>query len=169
MDVEQVELVVLGHLRHARGQGQIVGRVFEKGVIGDRHLVVEDAFFAPGKAERLRIGDEVHLVAAGRELNTEFRCDHATSAIGRITGDADLHFETPNQCTFVTSRKKPQIPPLRYAPVPRHAGAGGMTIYLYTRGKQQNCHPACPGVPWDRSVGTCASLNPQLIHVMASW
>ena len=25
-------------------------------------------------------------------------------------------------------RKKQQVPPLRFAPVPRHAGAGGMTI-----------------------------------------
>ena len=95
VDVKQVELVIFGHFRHACGQGQIVGRVFEEGVIGDRHLVIENTFFAPGEPERLRIGDEVHLVAARRELNAEFRRDHATAAVGRITRDADFHSMPP--------------------------------------------------------------------------
>jgi hypothetical protein len=31
-------------------------------------------------------------------------------------------------------RKKQQVPPLRFAPVPRHAGTGGMTNSFKTRG-----------------------------------
>ncbi len=95
VDVKQVELVILGYLRHARGQGEIVGRVLEEGVIGNRHLVIENALFAAGEAEGARIGDEVDLVTAGRELNAEFCRDHSAAAIGRITGDADLHGPIP--------------------------------------------------------------------------
>ena len=91
MDVKQVELIIFGHLGHARSQRQIVGWVLEERVIRDRHLVIEDAFFAPGKPEGLRIGDEVHLVAARCELDTEFGRDHAASAIRRITRNADFH------------------------------------------------------------------------------
>ena len=41
--VEQVEFVELGHLRHARGQRQIVGRELEERIAGDRDLVIKDA------------------------------------------------------------------------------------------------------------------------------
>ncbi len=91
VNVKQIELVIFGHLGHARSQGEIVGRVLEEGIIGDRHFVIENTFFAPGEPERLRIGNEVHLVAARRELNTELGRNHSAAAIGRITRDADFH------------------------------------------------------------------------------
>ncbi len=92
VNVKQVELVIFGHFGHARGQGEIVRRVLEEGIIGDRHFVIRNAFFAPGKPERLRIGNEVHLVAPCRKLDPEFGRNHAASAIGRITRDANFHF-----------------------------------------------------------------------------
>ena len=89
--VQQIELVIFSHLRHACGQREIIRRVFEEGVIGDRHLVIENAFFPPGEPKRLRIRNEVHLVAASRELNTQFGRNHPTAAISRITRNADFH------------------------------------------------------------------------------
>ena len=38
--------VELGDFGHARGEGEVVGRVFEERIAGDRNLVVEDAVVA---------------------------------------------------------------------------------------------------------------------------
>ena len=65
VDVEQVELVELGDLSHARGQGQVVGGKLEERIIGDGDLVIEDAVVAAVEAKGLRVGDEVDLVAEG--------------------------------------------------------------------------------------------------------
>ena len=91
--VEQIKLVEISHFRHARGQRQIVGRELEQRVVGDRNLVIEDAAVAPIQPEGLRVGDEVHLMAEGSQLDAEFGGDNTRAAVGGITRDADTHMD----------------------------------------------------------------------------
>src|SRR5665213_2566674 len=91
MDVEQIELIELGHLGHARGEGEIVRGELEKRIAGDGDLVIEDALFATVEAEWLRIGDEVDLVAERRQFDAQLGCYNARSTVGGVTRDADAH------------------------------------------------------------------------------
>ncbi len=50
MHVQQVEIVVFRHFRHARGQRQAVGRVLKQRIVGDFHFVIVDAREFPGRA-----------------------------------------------------------------------------------------------------------------------
>ena len=93
VDVEQIELVVVGDLGHARGEREVVGRELKERVIGDRNFVEGDVLLAPAEAEGLRIGDEVDLMAGGGQLDAELGSDDAAAAVGGIAGDADLHKE----------------------------------------------------------------------------
>ena len=93
VNVQEIERVELGDLGHARGEGEIVGRVFEERIVGDGDFVIVDVFFAAVEAEGLRVGDEVNFVAAGSELDAELGGDDAGAAVGGIAGDADLHSE----------------------------------------------------------------------------
>ena len=65
--------------------------MFEERVVRDGDFVVANVRLAAGETEGLRVGDEVHLVTARGELDAEFRGDDATTAVGGIAGDADLH------------------------------------------------------------------------------
>ena len=91
VNVEEIERVELGDLGHAGGEGEVVGRMLEEGIVRDGDFVEVDVGFAAGEAEGLRVGDEVDLVAAGGEFDAEFGGDDAAAAVGGITGDADLH------------------------------------------------------------------------------
>ena len=93
VDVQQVQLVVGRDLSHAGGEGQVVGRVFEEGIIRDGDFVEGDVLLAAAEAEGLRIGDEVDLMAGRRQLDTELGGDNAAAAVGGIAGDSDLHRE----------------------------------------------------------------------------
>ncbi len=91
MHVQQIEIVVFGDLRHPRRQGQAVRRILEQRVTGNLHLVILDARRARVQANRIRVGDEVHFVAAVGQLNAQFGGDDAAAAVGRIARDPDLH------------------------------------------------------------------------------
>ncbi len=91
VDVEEIERVELGDLGHAGGEGEVVGRVFEERVVGDGYFVEVDVGLAAGEAEGLRVGDEVDLVAAGGEFDSELGGHDAGAAVGGVAGDADLH------------------------------------------------------------------------------
>ena len=43
------------------------------------------------EADRIRIGDEVNLMAAVGEFESKLGCHDAAAAIGGITSDADSH------------------------------------------------------------------------------
>ena len=64
VDVQQVEVVALRHLGHARRQRQAVRRVLEQRVVGDLDLVIVDARRVRIQPDRVGVGDEVDLVAA---------------------------------------------------------------------------------------------------------
>ena len=89
--VQEIERVELGDLGHARGKGEVVGRVLEERIVRDRDLVIVDVVLAAVEAEGLRVGDEVDLVAARGEFDAELGGDDAAAAVGGIAGDADLH------------------------------------------------------------------------------
>ncbi len=91
MHVQQVELVDLGDLGHARRQRQVVRRILEQRITRDLDLVIVNVGLRFGQADGLRIGDEVDLVAALRQLQSELGGDHTAAAVSGITGYADSH------------------------------------------------------------------------------
>src|SRR6516162_9082526 len=91
MYVQQVEIVDFRHLGHAGGQRQVVRRVLEKRVTRDFHLVIMDVGLWIGEPNRLRVRDEMDLMAAPRQFEAEFGRDHAAATVGWITGNADFH------------------------------------------------------------------------------
>ena len=64
VNMQQIEFVTLGDVRHARSQRQTVGRVLKQRVTGDFNLVIMDARHVRIEPDRIRIGDEVDVVAA---------------------------------------------------------------------------------------------------------
>ena len=90
--VQQIELVTLGHFRHARRQRQAVGRILEQRIVGDFHLVIVNARHIRVEPNGVGVGDEVDFVAARGQFQAQLRGDDAAAAVGGITGDADFHF-----------------------------------------------------------------------------
>jgi hypothetical protein len=91
VDVEEVELVLARDLRHLGGQGEVVRWVLEQAVRREVDLVVADVLLELVQAEGQPVGDEVHGVAAARELLAELGRHRARSAHGRIARDPDVH------------------------------------------------------------------------------
>jgi hypothetical protein len=92
MHVQNVQAVDFGHLRHARGQRQIVGRILEQRVLRNRDLVEVDLRVRGVQPDRLLVGDEVNLVAAVRQLNAQLGTYNSASAVSGVTGDSDFHY-----------------------------------------------------------------------------
>ena len=91
VDVQQVEPINLRHFRHARGQRQIVRRIFEQRIPRDFHLMVVNLGVRLGEPNGQRVGDEMHFVAALCQLHPQLGGDDAAAAVGGITGDAYFH------------------------------------------------------------------------------
>ena len=81
--VQQVEIVKLGHFGHARGQGQIVGRIVEQRVARNLDFVIMNMGLRFGQADGLRVRDEMNLVSALSQLQAQFGGHHAAAAVGR--------------------------------------------------------------------------------------
>jgi len=56
--------------------------------------VVVDSRQAGVEANGIRVGNEVDVVAAGRELQSEFSCDDATAAVSRVARDPDAQWSS---------------------------------------------------------------------------
>ncbi len=89
--MQQIEIVELRHLRHARRQRQIIRRIIEQRIARNFHLVVMDVGFRPSQPDGLRVRNEMDVVTALSQFQSQFRGHHAASAVRRITGDPDLH------------------------------------------------------------------------------
>lgn len=63
MDVQQIQLVAIGDIRHPRSQRQAIGRVLKQRVIRDLYFVVVDAENRRIQTNWIGIGDEVNVVA----------------------------------------------------------------------------------------------------------
>ena len=91
VDVQQIEIVSLRYLRHSRRERQAIRRVMEQRVLRDFDFVVVNAGNARIEPDGIRVRDEMDLVAAIRQLQSEFGGDNAAAAVRRITGDPDPH------------------------------------------------------------------------------
>ena len=89
--VQQVEIVELRDLRHARRQRQIVRRIVEQRITRDFDFVIMNVRFRAPQPDRLGVRDEMNFVAALGQFQAQFRGHHAAAAVGRITGDPNLH------------------------------------------------------------------------------
>ncbi len=122
--VQQIEFVELRDLSHARRQRQIVGRIFKQRIARDLDLVIMDVRFRSGQANGLRIGDEMNLVAAASQFQAQFGGDYSAAAVGRITGDADLH-APPGASPTISSTSTIISTIIGFAGAAGDAGGGG--------------------------------------------
>src|SRR5208337_3281821 len=76
--------------------------IFKQRIARDLDLVIMNVRFRPGQANGLRIGDEMNLMAAASQLKTQFGGHNSATAVGRITGDANLH-ATPDATPKIPS------------------------------------------------------------------
>jgi hypothetical protein len=93
--VHELELVIPHHFVNLHREREIVRRVFEQRIADDIHFVVKNPRSEAAQAEWLLVRDEVDLVAARSERDTELRRDGTGAAVRGIAGDADLHANTP--------------------------------------------------------------------------
>ena len=91
MDVQQIQIVGVGHVHHARRQRQAIGRILKQRVIGNFDFVIMNPRRARIQTNGVRVGDEMNLVPAVGEFEAQFRRDDAAAAVGRITSDSDVH------------------------------------------------------------------------------
>src|SRR5437879_5014221 len=96
--VEQVQRVDFRDFCHARGQSEIVWRILKKRILRDDHFMKVNSRMVFNEADRLGIGDEVDVVSALGELNTQLRRDDSAATVCGITGDTYLH-----KCSYVLS------------------------------------------------------------------
>ncbi len=92
MHVQQVKIVNFRNLRHARGQRQIVRRIFEQRIARHFHFVIVNVGLRLGQPDRLRVRDEMHLMAALRQFQAQFGRHYTAAAVRGVTGYPDFHF-----------------------------------------------------------------------------
>ena len=93
MDVQQIEVIQLRNLRHARGQRQVVGRVIEKRITRDLDLVVVDIWFRSTEPDGLGVGNEMNVMPTLGQLEAQLGGDNAATTVGGIACDSNLHSE----------------------------------------------------------------------------
>ena len=91
--MKDVEIETGHDLCHLRRQNEVVRWVFEQRIRQNFHLVEEDVVLH-GQPDGQSVTDEVNVVTALRELLPQFGGNDAAAAVGRITGDPDLHIST---------------------------------------------------------------------------
>ena len=96
VDVQQVQIVVVSHFRHARRQRKTIGRILEQRIVGHFHFVIVDARRTRVQPDGIGVGNEMDLMAARGQFQTEFGGDNAAAAVRGIAGDADLHSSGPH-------------------------------------------------------------------------
>ena len=89
--MQQVQRLGLCHLDHLRRQRQRVRRMIEQRVRRDLDLMKINPLVMLGQPNRHGVADEVHLMPARRQLDTEFGSHHARTAVRGIAGDSDFH------------------------------------------------------------------------------
>ena len=92
MRVHEIELLAFGDFVLLDGEREGVrGRLLEQGILELRDLMERHALGKAAEAERAGVRDEMNVVAAARELETELGRDGARATVGWIAGDADSH------------------------------------------------------------------------------
>ena len=91
MDMKQIQTVPVSHLHHSGSQSEGIRRVLEKRIVRDLDFVVENSRGLRIQPDGMCIADEMNIVAAVRQFQTQFRRDNAAASVGRIACDADTH------------------------------------------------------------------------------
>src|SRR5205085_10614861 len=91
VNVQQVEVVELRNLSHARGQGQVVWREVKERITRDFYLVIANVGLRPRKTNRLRVRDEVDLMPTLTEFEPEVCGNYAAAPVRRVAGYPYLH------------------------------------------------------------------------------
>ena len=91
MHVQDVEVIDLRHLRHARGQRQIVRRIFEQRILRNRNFMKQDVRMIAIQPDGLLVGNKMHLMSPGSKFNAQLRPDHPAASAGRIISNANFH------------------------------------------------------------------------------
>ena len=92
MDVEEVQVLLLGDPEHLGAEGDGVGRVLEQGVLDDGDEVDVDVLVVLVlDGDRALVGDEVGLVPPLRQLHAEAGGEYAASSHGGVAGYPNFH------------------------------------------------------------------------------
>src|SRR6185312_510301 len=105
------------HLRHARGQRQVIWRIFEQRILRNGYFMEKDVGLLGIQADRLLIRDEMHFMATLRQFDPELRAHNPATAIRGITSDAYFHL----------------IMSLRSKPLPQHSSPLNLSSPLAAR------------------------------------
>ena len=89
--MQDIELMIAHDLVHAHGECEVIRRILEQRIASDIHLVKPDPRQKTRQAKRLLVRDEVYLVTASGERNTEFSRHGARATVRWVAGDTDLH------------------------------------------------------------------------------
>src|SRR5438105_6232434 len=92
MDVQDLELLVIGDFGHLRGQRQRVRRIrIEQWIRRDGDFMKMHALVKDVEARRQGVADEVDVIAPARERDSELGGHNAGAAECRVTRDAYSH------------------------------------------------------------------------------
>jgi hypothetical protein len=89
--MQQIEMLVVDDVHHGAGECGLVGRIVEKRIGGDPHLMIEDIRVELVETHGLLIGDKVYLVAFIRQGFSEFGSEYSAAAESGVTNDAYTH------------------------------------------------------------------------------
>ncbi len=101
--MQQVQRLGLRHFNHLRRQRQRVRRMVKQRIGRDLDFMKINSLMMLGQPDGHGVADEMYLVPARRQLDTEFGSHHARTAVGGIAGDSDFH--GPSWLRDCTSRR----------------------------------------------------------------
>src|SRR3984885_6321800 len=91
VDVEKIKRHPVEDLAHLGCQRQRVRRMIKQGVSRDLNLVKKYPIACASQADGHGVADEMNLVAASGEFDTELGRDHTGTAVGWVAGNPDFH------------------------------------------------------------------------------
>jgi len=89
--MQEIEPLAFSNLRHARGESEGIRRIVEQRVVRDFDFVIVDTRRVGIETDGIGVADEVDLMAAMRQFETELRGDDPATTLGGIAGNADAH------------------------------------------------------------------------------
>ena len=91
VDMKQIKFFILHNIYEFTGEGQLVWLVFEQGIIGNAHFMIEHIFGKIFQSGRLAVGDKMYLMSFGSERETEFSGYYTTTSKGGVANDSNFH------------------------------------------------------------------------------
>src|SRR5262249_23806994 len=91
MNMQDVQVVNLRYLRHARGQREIVRRILEQRILRYSNFVEKNLGVAGVQSDGLLVSDEMDFMPAGSQLNAQLRSHHSAATVGWVACNPDFH------------------------------------------------------------------------------